>query len=207
MLDDRQTTSLGTLKFLANEGSEGIRSFDKLQTLQVAFSDAINTPSPDILVIVTSQMAGWMGSISKIGNWDIETGKPITPRGNENGPQLNYEQLNCRLAGYPQRVTCSGANFDLERGLINGIPALAGWAHAQGGNLVRRKTFDHDGHLALQIVQTGNRINAYLLHRQLYESTFNRLYYLGEMDHPSISLHYDDYPHIRIYKVKGDQDG
>ena len=203
LLDDRQATSLGTLKFLANEGSEGIRSFDKLQTLQVAFSDAINTPSPDILVIVTNQMAGWMGSISQIANWNIETGKPITPRGNESGPQVNYEQLNCRLAGYPQLVACSGADFDLERGLINGIPALASWAHAQDGRLVRRKSFDHDGHLALQIVQTGNRINAYLLHRQLFESTFNELYHLGQIDHPAISLHYDDYPHIRIYKLEG----
>ena len=86
LLDDRQTASLGTLKFLANEGSNGISSFNDLETLQAAFSNAINTTSPDILVIVTHQMAGWMGSISKIGNWNIETGKPITPRGNESGP-------------------------------------------------------------------------------------------------------------------------
>jgi len=23
------------------------------------------------------------------------------------------------------------------------------------------------------------------------------------MEHPSISLHYDDYPHIRIYRIDG----
>ena len=33
--------------------------------------------------------------------------------------------------------------------------------------------------LPLQIVQNGNRINAYFLHRQLFESTFNELYYPG----------------------------
>ena len=41
------------------------------------------------------------------------------------------------------------------------------------------------------------------MHRQLFESTFNELYHLGQIDHPAISLHYDDYPHIRIYKLEG----
>ena len=203
MLDNKQAASLGALKFLANEGSKGIGSFNNLQTLQAAFSDAVNTPSPDIVVVVTEQMAGWMSSISKIGNWDIETGTPFTPRGNNTGPQVFYEPLNCRLVGYPQRLNCAGAAFDLEQGLINGVPALSGWAHSQDGEVVRRKSFDNDGDFALQIVQNGNRINAYFLHRQLFESTFNELYYLGQIDHPSLSLHYDDYPHIRIYKLDG----
>ena len=148
-----------------------------------------------------------MGSISKIGNWDIETGSPITPRGNLNGPAVDYVGLNCRLSGFPQRLACGGTNFDLERGLVNGVPALAGWAHSRDGYMVRGGTFDHDGDFAVQVVQTGNRINAFLIHRQLFESTFNELFYLGKIDHPSISLHYDNYPHIRIYKIDGDMEG
>ena len=101
-------------------------------------------------------------------------------------------------------MTCAGASIDLEKGLLNGVPLLAGWAHARDGTQVRRRSFDHGGDLAIQIVQTGGRINAFLLHQQLFESTFNELYHLGQIDHPSISLHYDDYPHIRIYKVDGD---
>ena len=30
-------------------------------------------PVPDIYLVLTNQMAGWIGSISKLGNWDIET--------------------------------------------------------------------------------------------------------------------------------------
>ena len=112
--------------------------------------------------------------------------------------------MNCRLAGYPETLTCSGAAFDLERGLVNGAPVLAGWAHSQDGAVVRNRTFNHDGDLALQIIQTGNRINVFLMHRQLFESSFNELFYLGQIDHPSISLHYDNYPHIRIYKIDGE---
>ena len=69
---------------------------------------------------------------------------------------------------------------------------------------MRRKSFTNDGKFALHVVQIGNRINVFFLHRQLFESTFNELYHLGQIDHPSLSLHYDDYPHIRIYKMTGD---
>ena len=46
-------------------------------------------------------------------------------------------------------------------------------------------------------------MKVFLMHRQLFESSFNELFYLGQFDHPSISLHYDNYPHIRIYKIDG----
>ena len=65
-----------------------------------------------------------MGSISQIGNWDIERGEPIDLGGNPDGPLVNYERLNCRLAGYPDKLTCSGTALDLERGLINGAQSL-----------------------------------------------------------------------------------
>ena len=115
--------------------------------------------------------------------------------------------MNCRLAGYPETLSCSSAAFDLGRGLVNGAPVLAGWAHSKDGVVVRNKTFNHDGDLAVQIIQTGNRINVFLMHRQLYESSFNELFYLGQINHPSISLHYDNYPHIRIYKIDGEPEG
>ena len=206
-LDAEQARSIGNLKFLSTKGHKGIAAQPDLASLQTQFDDALDDPSPDLYLVVSGQMAGWISSISKIGNWDIETGTPITPRGNNTGPQIFYEPLNCRLAGYPQRLNCAGATFDLEQGLINGVPALSGWAHSQDGAVVRRESFGNDGDFALQIVQTDNRINVFFLHRQLFESTFNELYHLGQIDHPSISLHYDDYPHIRIYKVDGDPNG
>ena len=101
-------------------------------------------------------------------------------------------------------MNCAGATINLEKGLLNGLPLLAGWAHTRDGMQVRRRSFDHGGNLAIQIAQTGGRINIFLLHQQLFESTFNELYHLGQIKHPAISLHYDDYPYIRIYKVDGD---
>ena len=206
-LDADQARSIGNLKFLATRGHAGIAAETSLAGLHQEFSKAVNAPSPDLYLVVTSQMAGWMGSISQIGNWDIERGEPVILRRNRNGPLVSYERLNCRLAGYPDTLTCSGAAIDLERGLVNGAPVLAGWAHSQDGAVVRNRTFDHEGDLAVQIVQTGNRISVFLMHRQLFESSFNELYHLGQIDHPSISLHYDNYPHIRIYKIDGEPAG
>ena len=206
-LEHDQAKSIGNLKFLSTKGLEGISVESKLTGLETQFDLAMSTPSPDLYLVVTSQMAGWMSSISQIGNWDIERGEPVDLRGNPNGPLVNYERLNCRLAGYPDTLTCSGAAIDLERGLFNGAPVLAGWAHSQDGAVVRSRTFDNEGDLAVQIVQTGNRINVFLMHRQLFESSFNELYHLGQIDHPSISLHYDNYPHIRIYKIDGEPTG
>ena len=203
-LNDSQEHSVGTLKFLSKYGNAGIAAQKKRSELHQAFTNNASESTPNLYVVVTGQMAGWISSISQIGNWDIETGTPITPSGNDSGPQIFYEPLNCQLARYPQRLNCASASFDLERGLVNGVPALAGWAHSRDGALVRRQDFNNDGNFALQIVQIGKRIKVFFMHRQLFESTFNELYHLGQIDHPSISLHYDDYPHIRIYEVRGE---
>lgn len=203
LLDGDQASSIGNLKFLSTKGHKGIATQPDLVSLQTQFDDALDEPSPDLYLVVSRQMTGWMSSISKLGNWDIETGTPVTPRSNNTGPEIFYEPLNCSLAGYPQHLNCARAAFDLEQGLINGVPALSGWAHSQDGALVRRQDFENEADFALQIVQTDNRITIFFMHRQLFESTFNELYYLGQTDHPSLSLHYDDYPHIRIYKLDG----
>ena len=115
--------------------------------------------------------------------------------------------MNCRFADYPKTLKCSTIDVDLERGLVNGASVLAGWAHSQDGTTIRENSFENDGNLAIQIVQTGHRIDVFLMHRQLFESTFNELFYLGKIDHPSIALHYDNYPHIRIYKINGESEG
>ena len=203
LLDKDQHNSLGMLKFLSTEGIQGVDAQPGIAALNQAFNNAHNIVAPDVLLIVTNQMADWMVSISKLGNWDIENGEPIHLRGNPDGAQVYYRPMNCRLNGYPQKLTCERGKIDLEQGLINGAPLLMGWAHTLNGKILRRRDFDHDADHAIQFVQKENRITTYLIHRQLYESTFNELFHLGLADHPLISLHYDDYPHIRIYRIDG----
>jgi len=202
-LESRQATSVGILKLLSDGGMAEITRHSQKAGLEEAFNVAKDNSSPDIFLTVTGQMAGWMGSISKIGNWDIEKGEPIRLRDNPDGSEVYYNSINCRFGGYPRYLNCGGLRIDLERGLIGDNPLLVGWTHTRDGQVLRRRSFDHDANHAIQIVQDGNSITVFMLHRQLYESTFNRLYYQGVMEHPSISLHYDDYPHIRIYRIDG----
>ena len=207
LLYPNQNFTIGNLKYLSTEGHLGIAQETSLASLNQKFNQAVNTPSPDLYLVLTSQMTGWMSSISKIANWDIELGKPVTLEGNPKDNSVSYNRLKCRLDGYPTKLKCFTRTFDLERGLVNDVAALSAWAHSQNGKLLRKKSFDNEGQLALQIVQTGNKVNFLLMHRQLFESSFNKLFYLGQTDHPSISLHYDNYPHIRIYKIDGEPKG
>lgn len=203
LLGSSSSQSVGIFKFLSSKGHEGIAAQKNIQELEAAFQAATNSLSPDLYLVVTQQMAGWMGSISKIANWDIEQGQPTPLTGNLEGAKTHYRPINCRFNAYPQHLTCAGQHIDLERGLIDGAPLLVGWTHAKDGAILRRRSFANDANQAFQIIQDNGRITAYLLHRQLYDSTFNKLYYLGEIDHPALSMHYDDYPHIRIYRIEG----
>lgn len=207
LLNPEMSASIGTLKFLSTKGNQGIYTKGNLTELNEAFATSTNVVSPDLFMVVTGQMAGWMGSISKIGNWDIEKGRPISLRNNTNGPQVHYKRLNCRFNEYPRSLSCQGVKIDLQRGLLGGDPLLVGWTHTKDGTILRSRSFDHDADHAIQIVQDSGRLTAYLLHRQLYESTFNKLYFQGVVEHSSISLHYDDYPHIRIYRIDGNPSG
>ena len=206
LLEDQQTTSVAILKLLSDGGMAEISRHSSKAELEKAFNDEKDNSSRDIFLAVTGQMAGWMGSISTIGNWDIETGEPIRLRNNTEGPKLHFQRLNCRFNNYPRALNCQGVEIDLQRGLIGGRPLLTGWTHVKDGDILRRRAFPHDADHAVQILQDGNRIGAYFLHRQLYESTFNKLFYQGLIESPSISLHYDDYPHIRIYRIDGDSE-
>jgi dolichyl-diphosphooligosaccharide--protein glycosyltransferase len=203
LLDPTSSQSIGTLKFLSSRGHKGIAAQSDIEEMETAFQAATNSTSPNLYLVVTEQMAGWIGSISKIANWDIEQGQPIPLPDNPEGAEVHYGPINCRFNAYPRHLTCGGRHIDLERGLIDEAPLLVGWTHAKDGTILRHRSFTHDANHALQIVQNDGRITTYLLHRQLYDSTFNRLYYLGDIDHPALSLHYDDYPHIRIYRIDG----
>ena len=64
LLDSDQANSVGGLKFLSTVGPEGISAENNLAGIRQKFRKAISTPSPDLYLVVTSQMAGWMGAFT-----------------------------------------------------------------------------------------------------------------------------------------------
>ena len=43
---------------------------------------------------------------------------------------------------------------------------------------------------------------AHLLHRDLFQSSFNQLFHLGRADNSLFEMIYDDYPHARIFRLQ-----
>ena len=203
LLNSDQKETVGTLQFLAGSGIAGIRGHKSSAALHSAFNNPAQSPVPDIYLVLTAQMASWMGSISTLGNWDIDTGKPVIPQNNNGKSHVDYIGLGCNYRGFPARLSCGNVRFDLDKGLMNDASAIVGWTHARDGFAKGVRRYSDDATFALQTLQTNNRLSSQFMHRQLYDSSFNKLYHLGLIEASNITLVYDDYPHIRIYRIDG----
>ena len=73
------------------------------------------------------------------------------------------------------------------------------------GGLARSlKKYEHSDGLYLQIHAEGNYIkNVYLLTRKHFYSNFNQMYMLGNYDKKKFRPVYNNYPHMRVYKLAG----
>ena len=203
LLAPDQARTIGTLQFLTSQGHDGVRQHTSRASLFADFDQPAAGPVPDIYLVLTNQMAGWIGSISKLGNWDIETGQPEIPKNNNGKAYVDYIGLGCNYRGFPARVACGNISFDFERGLMNDAPAIVGWTRARDGFAVDVRRYSADATFGVQSLQTNNRLSSQLMHRQLYDSSFNKLYHQGLIEVPGITLVYDNYPHIRIYRIAG----
>ena len=203
LLATDQARTIGTLQFLTSQGKDGVQQHISKAALFAAFDRPAAGPVPDIYLVLTSQMEGWIGSISKLGNWDIETGQPVIPPANNGMSHVDYIGLGCNYRGFPARVACGNVSFDFDRGLMNDAPNIVGWTRARDGFAEDVRRYSADATFGVQTLQTNNRLSSQLMHRQLYDSSFNKLYHLGLIETQGITLVYDNYPHIRIYRIAG----
>ena len=160
-------------------------------------------PVPDIYLVLTNQMADWIGSISKLGNWNIEIGQPVIPPDNNGASHVDYIRLSCNYRSFPSGAVCGNVTFDFDKGLMNDANAIIGWTRTREGFAEDVRKYSETAPFGVQTLQTNNRLTSLLMHSQLYHSNFNKLYHLGLIEVPGIRLVYDDYPHIRIYKIAG----
>ena len=116
LLTSNQKELVGTLQFLASKGNAGIEQYTTKAALYGAFNKPSADPVPDVYLVLTNQMTGWIPSISKLGNWDIETGKALIPRNNNGVEYVDYIRLGCTYRGFPARMACGDFNFDFDRG-------------------------------------------------------------------------------------------
>ena len=198
-----QAETVNILRFLSTNTHESLTVYKSQAELFDAMNSPSQSPTPDIYLVLSNQMAGWMSSISTLGNWDIETGLAKKVPNNNNSTALFYRNLNCRYGATFKKPQCGNINFDLEAGLINDQTALSSWAFNKDGFFHTRRDLNLDGNLAFQINQYGTRIESQVMHAQLYGSSFNQLFHQGDIKHSNLKLFYDDYPIIRIFKIPG----
>ena len=200
--DQRETAAM--LRYLARDGLEGIaRDGSSKAALYDAAQTRRNLPTKDIYLVLTEQMGQWMGSISTLGNWDIDTGRPLRLQGNATGAVVGYQDMNCSSLPSENMLNCNGYEFNLRNGEIDGNPGLGGVAIIRDGKLTGATRFDGRQKSFLQLHYTGNSNRAVLIHDSLYDSSFNQLFHRGQSYEGGFELVYDNYPHARIYKLKG----
>ncbi|MGC6439365.1 MAG: hypothetical protein ACON4Q_01840 [Candidatus Puniceispirillaceae bacterium] len=201
--DQFQTAAM--LRYLARDGHRGIERDGRDQnSLLNAMRDRLAEPAPDIYLVLTSQMAGWMGSISKLGNWDIDKGQPISVPGNRMGHVLIYDNPRCTRTQQAGVINCNGADINLGKGLLNGQPFFNGLVRTSGGQYRAGQKLLDEGYYVMQIDETDEKTSVQIMHRQLQSSTFNQLMYLGQAREGLFELVYDDFPHARIFRIPGD---
>ena len=198
----QQETS-AILKYLAADGLRGIAQHaSSAEAVEQAFIKGPEAQTPPVYLVLTEQMGGWIGSVSKLGLWDTQKGEPILLSGAAAGDSLRYLELRCRTSETAS-INCNGNPIDFDQGTISGQPLLQAVTQAKNGFATARQNY-HDNaisflHLA-DVEGRGTRVLSF--HERLAGSTFHELFHLGQIEENLFTLVYDDYPHIRIFEVR-----
>ena len=199
LLDVSQERSAEMFKQLARHGSQGI--------ISNAFDDP-NKPNENhgdqnLLIVLTKDMANWMPSIAKIGNWDIINGKPKSLTGVPSDYQLTYEKLSCKAVGQAYKFICNGVAVDTKTGQFGNQTILDGMVVSRDGRQLSGQKFSNSNSSLMLHSEIGERARSnMLIHRDLYFSVFHQLFHTGRHDEQYFELVHDDYPTVRVFKVK-----
>ena len=74
---------------------------------------------------------------------------------------------------------------------------------SRDGRQISGKKFKNSGSPLMIHSEIGERARSnMLIHRDLYFSVFHQLFHAGRNDERYFELVHDDYPHVRVFKVK-----
>ena len=204
LLETDQRKTVAMLRYLARDGLAGLSQHGTSKAgLYDAMMERSDLPAKDIYLVLTEQMGQWMGSISSLGNWDIDQGRPRQLAGNVSGHVVGYQGLRCEETDKQYLINCNGYEFNLQSGEVNGNPGFGGVAVIRNGQLTGASRFSNGQKTFLQLHYNKVNGGVFLIHDSLYDSSFNQLFHRGQTYEGGFELVYDNYPHARIYKLKG----
>ena len=217
-LHDGGSQTSPTTYFIANSllSTSQERAAERLQQLKRAGSEGVirsligqdqteqnDWPDRPLYLVLTKDMANWIPSISKIGNWDIINGKPKILTGVPSNYQLTYENLSCEAANQANRFICNGIPIDTATGQFGSQAILDGMVVSRDGRQLSGQKFNNSTSALMLHSEIGERGRSnMLIHRDLYFSVFHQLFHAGRHDERHFELVYDDYPSVRVFKVK-----
>ena len=199
LLSNSQERAASRLQQLKRYGGEGV-------VRSLVRQDQINEngwPDRPLYLVLTQDMANWIPSISKIGNWDIFKGKPKVLTGVPSNYQLNYENLSCETGNGLNQFICNGVPINLATGKFGNQAILDGMVVSRDGRQLSGQKFGNSTTALMLHSDVGERARSnMLIHRDLYFSVFHQLFHAGRHDERYFELVLDDYPHVRVFKVK-----
>lgn len=187
---------------------KGIDTFQKLSK-DLYSTDKIDK---DIFIMLTQQQRLWMSITASVAYWDIEKSMPIKFDGLEAGEIFGISEINCDdLDAMTLTTKCAdqeGSNekyipVNLALGLWNEEPVLKRVVQIVDGKVEINEVYKNaKGNIVFQIVKDSKKNNSqlYLMHETVFKSAYNKLFHLN--DSKNYELIYDDYPNVKIYKVK-----
>ena len=198
-----QQETASILKYLAADGLDGIaRNATSFEGVEQAFMKGPDAQTPPVYLVLTEQMGGWIGSVSKLGMWDTKEGKPILLSGAAARDRLGYLELRCRTSETAS-MDCNGNPIDFNQGTVSGQPLLQAITQAENGFAQARQNYHENAISVLHLADVEGRGTRVLsLHERLAGSSFHALFHLGQIDNNVFNLVYDDYPHVRIFEVR-----
>ena len=201
LLRSNQKIAAIELQILADKGYGEVLKFRQMADDKFDGKITIEKKS-DTYLVLTADMARWMGSISKIGSFDIETGKPYQFSQTSPTYTLFYENLTCKPTDISQEFRCNGQKLNLERGEFGNQAILYGASVSKSGKQTAGKRYPNaNTPFVVHSELAEGASHSMLMHRDLYFSVFHQLFYLNRADPKYFELVYDGFPDMRVFKV------
>ena len=199
LLSNSQERAADRLKQLKRFGAEGvIRSL-----VGQGEPEEAGWPDRSLYLVLTRDMANWISSISKIGNWDVINGKPKVLNGVPSNYHFNYENLSCKAGNQSHKVICDGVHFNTATGQFGNQAVLDGIVVSRDGRQLSGQKFNNSTSALMLHSEIGERGKSnMLIHKDLYFSVFHQLFHAGRHDERYFELVSDNYPFSRVFKVK-----
>ena len=136
-----------------------------------------------------------MPSISKIGAFDIKTGKPTSFDGTKEGVSASLWKFGLPANNNNQEFLCNNNRMNLITGQFGDRAILQGMTMSKDGVQIGGRKFSQANtpfilHSEIGTNAKGNMI----IHKDLYFSVFHQLFYLNKAVPDYFTLIYDGFP-------------